>query len=201
MPKQLGFKFILMCFLLLGSNVSKSQSQFMKSFIPDFVGLQYAGSIGYISGSAGYHFFGDRTNLNVNYGYIPQNKGGEMHIVAAKFEYKPFSIRVKDNIIIHPINPSVFLSYTFDKKLDFNFDTDQYPKGYYFWSEAFRKHVAFSTEVKLLNAKKTAAKINAVSLYMEANTNDLYLISWFENRTSIPFTDIFKFGYGVRVYF
>jgi hypothetical protein len=176
-----------------------AQSSLTKALTPDFAGLQYAGSIGYISAGAGYTLF-KKTNMNINYGYVSEKKGGQMHILALKFEYKPFRIPLSENVVLQPINPGVFLSYTFAKELSYRFESPQYPKNYYFWSEALRKHISANSEIKFINPLKNG-KVQALSVYIEANTNDIYMISWFENRTTIPFTDIFKLGYGLRVYF
>ena len=122
-----------------------------------------------------------------------------MSIFSAKFEYKPFTINIKDKFIIHPINAVFFPSYTSGNNFDYEFNTSQYRENYYFWSSALRLHLGAGTEVKILNNKNTVFK--SVSLYTEANTNDLYAISWFANRTTTPFYEMFKIGYGIRVNF
>jgi len=185
--------------LLVSFQTAYAQHTWTKSLIPDFAGVQYAGSIGYVSIHTGYNFFHDKTDLSFHYGYVPEAKGGELHISAVKFEYRPFSIKLGDKLIFHPLNPVVFLSYTFGKNFGLSFDRDQYPKGYYFWSPALREHLGLSTELKLMGDK--SSRIKSISLYTEANTNDLYMVSWFENRTSSPITKIFHLGFGLRMNF
>ncbi|MEJ5995205.1 hypothetical protein WG904_12320 [Pedobacter sp. Du54] len=197
LPKKLSFKFILILGLLVSS--AYAQTSFLTHVKPDQVNLQYAGSIGYFSGGIGYNLFNEKAALSVHYGYVPKNKGGWMSIFTAKFEYKPFAIKIKDKFIIHPINPVFFPSYTSGENFDYQFKTSQYRKGYYFWSSALRLHLGAGTEVKIISHLNSSLK--SVSLYAEANTNDLYAISWFENRTSTPFYKMFKLGYGVRVNF
>ncbi|SFG88523.1 hypothetical protein [Pedobacter insulae] len=176
-----------------------AQRSFLERIQPDQVNLQYAGSIGYFSGGVGYHFFKEKTTLSFHYGYVPEDKGGWMSIFTAKFEYKPFAIKIKDKFIIHPINPVFFPSYTSGDNFDYQFSTHKYRKGYYFWSSALRLHLGAGTEVKILNNHSSFFK--SASVYAEANTNDLYAISWFQNRTSTPFYAMFKMGYGVRLNF
>lgn len=196
MRKKLTFSIL---FTLLLSTMSFAQSKFWKSIIPDQVGLQYAGSIGFISADAGYGLFNEKAALNFNVGYIPESLGGELTIISVKFQYKPFNIPIGDKISIQPFNPVFFPSYTLGQNFDFKFEKPKYQEGYYFWSSALRIHLGASTEVKILN--KPAAKIKALSLYAEANTNDLYALSWFKNRTYTPFYRMFKMGYGVKMYF
>jgi len=187
-------------FLLLFSFQSAlSQTPFVKAIIPDQANIQYAGSIGYMSIGMGYNLFKEKAALSFHYGYVPEVKGGELHITAIKFEYKPWAIRIKDKLIFHPINPVLFLSYTLGKNFGFSFDSDQYAKGYYFWSPALREHLGISSELKILGDR--SSRIKAISLYTEANTTDLYMISWFENRTSTPIYEIFHLGFGMRMYF
>lgn len=176
-----------------------AQKSFISRLRPDQVNLQYAGSIGYFSGGIGYNLWNEKTVLSAHYGYVPKNKGGWMSIFTAKFEYKPFEIKVKNKFIIHPINPVFFPSYTSGDNFDYQFKTSQYREGYYFWSSALRLHLGAGSEVKILNNKTAAFK--SVSFYVEANTNDLYAISWFENRTTTPFYAMFKLGYGLRLNF
>lgn len=176
-----------------------AQRSFLERIKPDQVNLQYAGSIGYFSGGIGYAILNEKVTLSGHYGYVPKNKGGWMSIFTAKFEYKPFTIKIKDKFTIHPINPVFFPSYTSGDNFDYQFKTSQYRKGYYFWSSALRLHLGASTEVKIISHLNSSLK--SVSLYAEANTNDLYAISWFTNRTRTPFYSMFKMGYGVRVNF
>ena len=190
---------IIMITLLSLSFSAKAQ----RFLIPDDAIVQYAGSIGYVSIGAGYELFSNkRGNIDVNYGYVPKSKGGELHMFTAKFAYKPFVIKIKDWATIYPFNPGVFVTYTVNNALSFNFPTDNYPKGYYYWSEAARPHLSFSNEFQLTKSRmleKTGLK--ALSIYSEFNTNDYYLVNYFQNTSSLSVTDIFKLGIGVRAKF
>ena len=197
MHRQKAFN-ILILFIFLSASAF-SQSKLLKTLTPDQVGIQYAGSIGYMSIGAGYNMLKEKTTLSFHYGYVPEVKGGQLHIAAVKFEYKPFAIHIKDKLIFHPLNPVFFFSYTFGKQFGLNFDEKRYEKGYYFWSPALREHIGLSSELKILGDK--TSKIKSISLYAESNTNDLYLISWYENRTSTPIGDIFHLGLGIRMNF
>lgn len=191
-PLLLIFSFFLVPSLSFGQN------KILKALTPDYINLQYGGSIGYVSAGVGYHFLGEKTSLSFNYGFVPSSKGGPLNILTPKFDYKPFNIHFGKNVVWKPINPGLFISYTLGRNFDKKFDPDQYPEGYYWWSTALKIHLGFSTEVKILGSQKSAIK--AVSLYAETNTNDLYLISWFENRTTTPISRIFFMGYGVRLH-
>lgn len=192
------FKISLMLILLLSGQGTFAQRSFKQRITPRHVGIQYAGSIGYMSAGFGYDL-SKKTELSFHYGYVPEVKGGELHIAAVKFEYKPFRIPLGKGLVMHPINPVVFASYTFANGFSLGFDSDQYPKGYYFWSPALREHLGFSSELEIMGDK--SSRIKSISLYTEANTNDLYMVSWYENRTTTPFYKIFKLGFGVKMNF
>ena len=196
--KKSVFKLIIILFCL--AQQATAQKSFLASLQPQQLNVQYAGSIGFLSVGAGYNFFKEKTALSFHAGYVPKSLGGELTILAIKFEYKPWAIKVKDKLIIHPFNPVVFPSYTLGENFDYKFEKPTYQKGYYFWSSALRIHLGFGSEVKILTNSPTS-KIRSVSLYAETNTNDLYAISWFQNRTSTPFYKMFKLGYGVRMNF
>lgn len=161
--------------------------------------MQYAGSIGFLSAGAGYDLFHEKAELSAHLGYVPESLGGELTIVAIKFHYKPFTFPIGKRIIVQPFNPVFFPSYTLGQNFDFKFEKPKYQKSYYFWSSALRMHLGASAEVKLLS--NLESKIKSISLYTEANTNDLYAISWFKNRTSTPFYKMFRLGYGVKMDF
>lgn len=196
------FKFRLVLVLLLVASASAS-AQNLKFLIPDGAELQYAGSIGYFSGGVSYDLFSNkRGNIDLMYGFVPGSKGGVLHIATAKFAYKPWSIKVKDWGKVYPFNPGAFLTYTFHKDLSFKFPGGQYSHDYYYWSEALRPHLSFSSEIEI-NADKLTKKagIKAVGLYVEMNTNDYYLINYLQNTSALTIDDIFQIGIGMRVKF
>lgn len=176
-----------------------AQGRFVKAIIPDQAIIQYAGSIGYLSAGIGYNFFKEKSTLSFHYGYVPKNKGGELNIAALKFDYKPFAIKIGDQLVFHPVNPVAFVSYTFGQQFGFEFDSQVYEDGYYWWSPALRQHLGITSELKILG--DGSSKIKSISLYAEANTNDLYAINWYHDIKGIPFTDIFRLGFGIKMNF
>jgi len=203
--KLLNIK-ILFAFLSIGIYTSTAQEiepVKHKWYIPKSATLQFAGSIGYFSAGIGYNLNkSGSSSLDLMYGYVPVPKGGDLSIITGKFAWRPFKIKINEWAVIHPINPGVFLSYHGGSNFDSKWDDDEYPKGYYWWSTAFRPHISFSTEVKL-NTEKLIPnlKIKTLSLYSEFNTNELYAISYIQNSHDLNLTDIFKLGLGARVYF
>lgn len=188
------------CLMLLSGLL---HGQKKHALVPDGVVLQHAGSIGYFSIGGSYEIFNNRRgNIDVLYGFVPKNKGGQLDILTAKFAYRPFEIKIKDAVTVYPLNPGAFFSYTLDKDLSFKFDTDQYGKSYYGWSEALRSHISFSQEVEINGRKLLGDRsVKGVVLYSEFNASDLYLVSWVLNTETLKISDIFQLGVGVKVKF
>lgn len=187
--------------LLLGT--LKIFAQGIKSLIPDAANIQFAGSIGFISVGAGYELFNNkRGNLDFNYGYVPASKGGQLHIITAKFAYRPFEIRIRNIAKIYPINPGMFISYTINKDLPIKFSGSQYQNGYYWWSPALRPHLSFSSEIEFNMEKDwNKSKVKSISIYSELNTNDYYAINYIHNQKSLSIGDILQAGLGLRIKF
>lgn len=188
---------MLFCFVLL---YNSGKAQKFSGLIPQYAIIQHAGSIGYVSLGAGYELFRDKSgNLELLYGMVPKSKGGSLHILSAKFAYRPFEIKVNKNIKFYPANPGLFFSYHLGRQFDLAFDQEQYGKSYYGWSTAVRGHFSLSNEVKI----NTGKKLKSLSLYTEFNVNDLYLASIFyrNNREWLSPSDIIKLGIGVKVGF
>lgn len=198
-----SLKYLIFCVMCLLAEYLPVKAQFPEVLIPDEVIVQHAGSIGYFSAGAGYRLFKNRRgNLDLDFGYVPQNKGGSLFIVSPKFAYRAVEVRLKKNIKFYPLNPGLFASYTFGKDLSFWWDKKQYPKGYYWWSEALRLHVSLSSEISIASGKfLEKCGIKSLSFYSELNTNELYLLSYLENDSGLSLTDIVKLGLGLRLAF
>jgi hypothetical protein len=101
--------------LLLSGNV---MGQDRHPLIPDGVVLQHAGSIGFMSIGATYEVFQNkRGNIDALYGFVPKNKGGPLHIVTAKFAYRPIGMKISDQVTVYPLNPGAFFSSPPDQDL------------------------------------------------------------------------------------
>ena len=197
---------LLFALLLLSAHLSYAQDSGVKKhkwFVPTSTVFQHAGSIGMFSLGAGYKINSSgKSTLDISYGYVPAKYGGDLNVLAAKFAYRPYGIKIKNWGTLYPTNPGVFLSYHAGGDFDSRWDDDNYPDGYYWWSTAFRPHISLSTEFKL-DAKKLLPNlgVKSISLYSEFNTNELYAISYIQNSHDLDITGIFKLGIGTRVEF
>lgn len=188
--------------LVLICSGALAYAQVPEFLIPKDVTLQHAGSIGFMSVGFGYPVFkNQRGHLDFNYGFVPEKRGGALHVLSMKFNYRPWEIDIRDGIKLYPVNPGAFVTYHLGPQFDLYWDKDTYEEGYYWWSTALRPHLSLSTEVQL-DAKKLfkTDKIKGLSVYSEFNTNELYMVSYFQNVGALSITDIFKLGIGLRIH-
>lgn len=192
-------RIILGSLLVCGQAVAQERHE----LVPDAAVVQYAGSIGFLSAGGSYDLFDrQRGSLDLLYGFVPESKGGQLDIITVKFAYRPLILEVGRGVTLRPLNPGAFLSYTADRDLSVVFDREQYGKGYYGWSEAFRLHLSLSQEAEFRSRRLMGkGPVKGVVLYSELNASDLYLISWVQNTGGISLADILKLGLGVKVRF
>jgi hypothetical protein len=199
LPRVSNIKAFLIAVLLI---VSGSTTYAQKFLVPDGATIQYGGSIGYLNLSMDYDLWKDKGLLDFGFGFVPRSHGGDLEIISAKFSYRPIRIKLGSAATFYPLNPGAFITYHLGKDFDFERPKSQFDKGYYWWSTSVRPHLSLSNEVKL-NTEKAApgALIKGLGVYSEFNTNDLYLVSWFQNRKTVPFGSMFKLGFGLRAHF
>ncbi|MCF2446778.1 hypothetical protein L0657_22670 [Dyadobacter sp. CY345] len=194
----MNFKMWVVILLLTGSADRNSYAQVLKNLAPDYVGLQYAGSIGFISVGGGYDLFRQRVRAGLNYGYVPKEMGGNLHLLSTSLFYIPLKLKVSNTVTINPLDVGMKAVYHFGDQFYLNWP-ERFPRGYYWWKSALRLHLA--TESSVTHELKSTGRIKSVTGYIELNTNDLYLISYVLNPSSLSVTDIIKIGCGLRIHF
>lgn len=188
---------LLLSFSLYGSTL-ESDSTTYKKFIPDYVKLQFAGGIGFLSAGVGYTFFKDKLDISLFYGYIPEYfTVDDLHSISLQFTSKLLKYNLTDNIKVLPLNFGMFAHHTFGSEYWVRLG-DKYPKGYYWWYPAVNAGLFLGAEIKTkLFANKTPA--SGTAFYIRIGTRGLYLASKMDNST-IPVKDIIELGFGVAVY-
>jgi hypothetical protein len=170
----------------------------VKKVKPDFAVLQYGGSIGFVNVGVGYDIFKDNARLSLHYGYVPKSKGGQLDLVAGKLLFHTNTFKISKKIQIEPLASGIMLSYYFGDRFTSRWPDSRYPDGYYWWSTSFRAHVNIQTSMNFVIDRK---RLKSITCYVDLNTNDLYLISYVQNRHSLKLMEIIKAGYGIRVNF
>ena len=167
--------------------------------LPDFAVVQYAGSIGYFSLGTGYDIFKSRWRVSAHYGTVPSARGGPLHIITGKLFYEPLSVSVSEQVVFNPVDLGLMVSYhtgdNFKLSVPDYFSTD----NYYWWHTSMRVHLAMETSLSVNFTRQRTFR--ALTGYIEFNTNDLYVISYIQNTSSLQFFELIKIGTGLRISF
>ena len=185
---------LLICIAIFQGYVTVAQEH---RFAPDFAVAQYAGSIGFFSVGAGYDVFG-KHELSIHYGYVPENRGGRLNILASKLVFNTYSFNLSERVRVHPLNVGAMLSYHFGSQFRSHWPGHRYPDGYYWWKTSLKAHLLTQSSVTVSFRDR---HIRSMAVFVELNTNELYLISLVQNRHSLRLADIVKVGCGVRANF
>lgn len=166
-------------------------------FFPKSVAVaQFAGSTGLLSAGFSKVSTCDKIELGLLYGFLPKAYGGINHSLSLKFVYNPFRFTLWKRLSIEPIQLGGFICQNFNKGTEPVWGKD-YPKNYYWWPRATRFHPTVSAQIGYLAG---SGHIDRVAYYFEANTNDLYIASWYPNRKALSLYDIIFFGMGLKLY-
>jgi hypothetical protein len=190
--------FRVLTLLLIGATAPLCHAQSIKNLLPDYTSTQYAGSTGWMSVGAAYNLFKHRARVGFHYGFVPEKKGGKLHILSTSLFFKPYMLHASNKIDINPLDIGVKASYHFGDQFFMNLPS-KYPDGYYWWKSALRLHLA--TETSVTYRLKNAGRIKSVTGFLELNSNDLYLVSYVLNFKSLSLSDIIKAGVGLRIGF
>lgn len=164
--------------------------------IPRQIKLQFAGSMGMFSFGPGW-YYGSRNQWETDLflGFIPRINGSDSHItVTLKQTYTPFQILFNESFSYEPLSSGVYFNKIFGEYF-WSRLPEKYPKGYYFWAVNTRFHVFLGQAFAFRLSEDTKGK--TISFFYEFNTNDLYLISAWGNK-SIGLKDIIGLSFGFR---
>ncbi len=191
--------FIIIFCSCISSLVNAQRVNTRKWYSPDFVVAQYAGSIGFLSIGTGYTMLNDKATIDVLFGYVPNFTGSKsIRTITLKFTGIPMKVAINKNITWYPVTTGVYFSYTLGKEYSSDLPS-WYPEGYYWWSEAIRANVFIGGAAKIMTEKLRSRA--SVTPYYEVGTNEIKLVSYFQNGKSLNFSDILHVGIGVRYQF
>lgn len=164
--------------------------------IPRQIKLQFAGSMGMFSVGPGW-FYGKKNQWETDMfiGFIPRMNGSKGHVtITLKQTYTPSHLQLNDRLSYEPLTTGIYFNKIFGEYF-WSHLPEKYPEGYYFWAVNTRFHVFLGQALAFRLSKKMEGK--SLSFFYEFNTNDLYLISAWSNKT-IGLKDIIGLSLGLR---
>lgn len=181
----------------LGAAAQNEESKCRNWIIPKYMNLQYSGGVGnYIIG-AGYILNKSQSlRLVIQYGLTPAYKAKyRLHTSSLKFIYNPVRLKIYKELTVAP-TVSLGVSRVFaDGPGTFTRLPSYYPEGYYA-PNAFRAHFSLGGVFRYDLEPKYF--VQAVELYLETTTNDLY-VQYYINYDPVKLTDIFSMAIGVNI--
>ncbi|MDI6804127.1 MAG: hypothetical protein QME58_09810 [Bacteroidota bacterium] len=202
----MNFKIVLIiAFFLLCSRLDAysqdsqdTDSAKYTKFLPDYVKLQFAGGIGFLSLGLGYTFFDHRLDVSFFYGYVPIFISiDDLHSVSLQLTGKLIRIKVNEDIDLLPLNIGFFIHHTFGNEYWISLPS-HYPDEYYWWAPGRNAGLFIGGEIKTkLLSDKTPA--SGTAFYVRVGSRGLYIASMFGN-SAIPLSEIIEVGFGVAIY-
>ena len=194
----LAFAFFLNQLQSIAQDNTPKDTSRCSMLIPDYIKLQYAGGIGFMSAGVGYTFFKERLDVTMFYGYVPKTFGiTDLQSISLQLTVKLLKYKINDNIEILPLNFGWYAHHTFGSEFWVTLP-DKYSKGYYWWSPGRNAGIFIGGELKTkLLANESPA--SGTAFYFRIGSRGLYIASKAGNST-IPLTDIIELGFGVAIY-
>jgi hypothetical protein len=166
---------------------------------PRHLVLQTGGGIGMVAAGAGYAFANNKVETDILLGYVPKRfAGSTLSLASAKLLYSPFTVRLAEQWQLKPLTVGAYFSYTHGTLNDE--ERGQYTKGYYWFSTDTRYGPLAGSRLSYLRPNSGPVP-KAVSLYYELGTNDLYAVSYVQNRQGLRFGQILTLAIGVKADF
>ncbi len=167
---------------------------------PHHLTVQTGGGIGMASVGTGLSFAHDRLDLDVLAGYVPrQHAGTTLTVVAAKAKYSPWKLPLASQLALTPLSVGIYTSYTMGLRNPGK--PDQYPDDFYWFSNTVRVGPVLGSGLSYALPNTAAGYPRSLTAYYELATNDLYLISYAQNRRALSLPDIATLALGLKFAF
>lgn len=174
---------------------------------PNFIRLQYAGSVGLVNAGVGWQYGGhEQWETDLMFGYIPSYHTDHRKATFTLREtYVPFTLPLFGNhgndeghFSFQPLSCGIFLNSVLSSKF-WGKEPSRYPNGgdYYRFSSKIRFHI-FVGQRYTYHFPPPRHLIKSASLVWELSTCDLYVASKAVNKT-LPFNDILSLSLGLKL--
>lgn len=192
--------YILVLFLLIFSKTFGQDTNSDKKdawYVPDYVKVQFAGNIGFVSLGAGYQIFNKVLYSELLYGYVPEavSKTDRIHLITIKNTFPIYRKKIGEDLTITPI-AGLTTSYQIGTN-SFTTLPEIYPEGYYV-PNAF--HFTLFAGGLIHKDFKKKSIFSGVDFYAEVGTVETYL--WYTiTSKEVGLNDTFSASFGFNFYF
>ena len=165
-------------------------------YTPDYVKMQFAGNIGFLSVGAGYQLFNDVLYTELLYGFVPKSisRSENIHLITLKNTFPLYRKKIGKDLTLIPI---AGIAVTYDVgSTTFTTLPDKFPEGYYF-PTAF--HATLYAGAMVHQDFKNKSIFKGADFYLEVGTIESYL--WYAVvNESVTFKNVFSTSVGVNFY-
>lgn len=173
---------------------------FFQSLAPDFIRLQFAGSVGLLNAGCGWEY-GKRQQheTDIMFGYVPKyDKVSRFFTFTIRQTYVPWSVPLyKDKITLQPLSCGAFINSVLDSEY-WTREPDRYPNAnYYRFSSKIRAHIFIGQRYCWNIPRYKRYLSRQISAVWELSTCDLYIVSKVPNK-ALPIHEILSLSFGLK---
>lgn len=204
--------FFSICLLLLSISASYSQevscddneiSKFqttLNKLIPQYIKVQFAGSIGVVSVGSGWIYGQDRWESDIILGVVPKTKyNSTMPVLTLKQSYIPWHLPIKSSSFeVSPLVCGMFINSIMNDSF-WIAEPSRYGEGYYNFSTQIRFNIHIGQRITY-HIKREKYRLKSYSFFYELSTCDMYLISAITNSYLKP-KDYLSLALGLKFNF
>lgn len=174
--------------------------QTWSKLIPSHVKVQYAGSIGVVSGGIGWHYghIHDTWETDFMVGIVPKYSSSYAKTTfTIRQTYIPWHLPLNRTLSFLPFTCGLFFS-TITGGDFWTHQPDKYPKKYYGFSTKIRSHIFIGQRLKFNIPQNQRLHHKSVEIYYELSTCDLYVASYVTN-SNLPLRDVLSLSLGLKL--
>lgn len=175
--------------------------RFWACLTPQYLKVQYAGSIGLMSIGTGWDYGKrNRWETDILLGFTPKYEDTRIKVtLTLREQFTPWSLQLKraPSWSVEPLTCGLFVSTTLDSRF-WGHEPGRYPNGYYNFSSKIRINLFLGQQVTLDLTRRKAFH-RAVSLYYQLSISDLNLVSAWGNSYLRP-ADYLSLAFGLKLH-
>lgn len=172
---------------------------FWNKLIPQYVKMQYAGSIGLFSIGTGWDYGKhNRWETEMLFGFLPKYEDESAKITfTLRQSFIPWTLPIRNtHWSIEPLTCGLFVNTVFDNRFWMH-EPGRYPNGYYNFSTKMRFHIFLGQQITFDLSRIHRAYHRAISFYYQISTCDLYVASAWNNGYLHP-SDYLSLAFGIK---
>lgn len=182
--------------------VQRKRTIMWNKILPDYSKIQYAGGMGMFSFGTGWAY-GRKNQWETDFfiGFVPHfYENRATMTLTLKQNYIPWSIRISKRFSFEPLESGLYFTYLASKKF-WGKEPKKYGGPYYRYMQDLRANIFLGQRLKWDFEGYRLPACKAITLYYEVSTNDLYLLSYIPNASSLDLWDILVFSAGIKLHF